>query len=156
MSGSHRVGVIDLEIPAREPRSFGGLLLHDKTPALQLDTVLMSVFYPTTPDANGPRMPWFGRPMLDTASGYAKFGSLQGVKRFLLRPIMALIGGLTRVPAVFNAPIASDVSPKPLVLFSHGLGGSRTTYARYCTELASRGYVVASVEVRLFSLLALA
>lgn len=44
--------------------------------------------------------------------------------------------GLNRVP-IF-----------PLLMFSHGLGGSRTAYSSLCTEFASYGFVVCAVEHR--------
>lgn len=34
----------------------------------------------------------------------------------------------------------------PLIVFSHGNGGCRTTYSMVCSEMASKGYLVAAVE----------
>ncbi|XP_040582234.1 platelet-activating factor acetylhydrolase 2, cytoplasmic [Lepeophtheirus salmonis] len=49
-----------------------------------------------------------------------------------------------------HLPILQEASPLPgpfpLVLFSHGLGGSKMTYSKLCTHIASYGFVVASLE----------
>jgi platelet-activating factor acetylhydrolase len=36
----------------------------------------------------------------------------------------------------------------PLLMFSHGLGGSKTAYSSLCSEFASYGFVVCAVEHR--------
>ena len=67
-------------------------------------------------------------------------------------------------PALYGAPIISKAAllgtsrttaapPTslpllPVIVFSHGLAAMRTTYTGICCDLASHGYVVASVEHR--------
>lgn len=63
-----------------------------------------------------------------------------------------------QLPLAQNAPLAptapleqdSTSSSKtfPVGVFSHGLGGNRTTYSQYLAALASQGFVVAAVESR--------
>ena len=45
-----------------------------------------------------------------------------------------------------GAALAETGRPFPVVLFSHGLAGTRNTYSLFCSELASRGYVVLALE----------
>ena len=51
-----------------------------------------------------------------------------------------------------DAPIASETNGVcgkkfPLVILSHGLTGFRHIYSSFCTDLASHGFLVASVAV---------
>ena len=39
-------------------------------------------------------------------------------------------------------------SPLPVIMFSHGSGGMRTTYSATCCDLASHGYLVVAIEHR--------
>lgn len=41
-----------------------------------------------------------------------------------------------------------ESTPWPFVIFSHGLGGARTTYSNLCTRLAAEGRVVIALEHR--------
>ena len=49
--------------------------------------------------------------------------------------------------AIGESGKAEDAS-FPVVVFSHGLGGFRTTYSQYCGDLASHGSVVFAIESR--------
>ena len=43
---------------------------------------------------------------------------------------------------------ADDMPTFPLIMFSHGLGGTATMYSSVCGEFASYGFVVCAVEHR--------
>jgi predicted dienelactone hydrolase len=49
-------------------------------------------------------------------------------------------------PAAANATLANSPAKFPLILLSHGTGGTAETMAWFATALASRGYIVASVN----------
>ena len=145
---------------------------------LQLETVLMTVYYPTKHadynlrkhDPRFSRELWLGRPRLGVAEGFGNFAGIGRLAIPLFLPSM-----FTKLPAYRNAPIASHWAPEvnlktsgikvktesgprpkgapqeprfPLVLFSHGLGGTRTMYSSVCGEFASYGFVVCAVEHR--------
>lgn len=154
---------MEIEVPVREPRTFSNITRHG-IHVLQMKTVLLTVYYPCSPPApDGPkpsRQLWLGRPRLSIAQGYGRFagvGSI-GVPAFL--PVL-----FTKIPAWRNACI-SDLSPPnvkedgtmdggvcdsptfPLMMFSHGLGGTRTMYSSVCGEFASHGFVVFAIEHR--------
>lgn len=162
-TGSYSVGYLEAELPVHEPRSFSRIKRKNR-PALHLDTVLFSVYYPTDPgQAEGlRRVPWLPRPRVPTCRGYARFFSIPG---FPLTAYIASTCMLTKLPARRNSKLADarppgvgaaaretpldDLRPEfPVVVFSHGLGGSRTMYSTVCGDLASYGFVVVAMEHR--------
>lgn len=167
-TGPYNVGYLETELPAHKPQTFSHIK-RDHKHALQLDTVLFSLYYPTNDDpaadtSGGPT--WLPRPRVPTAHGYAKEFSLPSLP---VTAYMAATCMLTKLPARRNAKLAqakpsvsaeqtgaadgqqhsSDGRPMfPVVVFSHGLGGSRTMYSTVCGDLASYGFVVVAMEHR--------
>jgi len=71
--------------------------------------------------------------------------------RLLLQELKASAAAGTDNPlstALWGALLEASAAgaPLPVVVFSHGLGGSRSLYSLICGELASQGYVVLAIE----------
>ncbi|XP_061560817.1 platelet-activating factor acetylhydrolase isoform X2 [Phycodurus eques] len=69
------------------------------------------------------------------------------INRTFSERIFNCLFGSFKIPAFLDAPFNST-EKCPVVIFSHGLGAFRTLYSAICTELASQGFIVASVEHR--------
>ncbi|KAF2853602.1 hypothetical protein T440DRAFT_311972 [Plenodomus tracheiphilus IPT5] len=118
------------------------------------------------------RETWLPRPRLETARGYAHFAGLPDWAGIGLFGATTM---LSKLRAYRNSPVARHWPPEgnskksgykiknkkgrapegmpeeptfPLLIFSHGLGGSRTAYSSLCSEFASYGFVVCAVEHR--------
>jgi platelet-activating factor acetylhydrolase len=84
-SGPYGVGMIDIEVPAREPRAFSDIKRNNRH-LLKLETVLFTIYYPfgfgsgqgKSPEGEKKwsRATWLPRPRIEVAKGYAKFSSL--------------------------------------------------------------------------------
>ncbi|KAH0421260.1 PAF-acetylhydrolase family member [Colletotrichum camelliae] len=154
-SGRYGVGAIDVEVPVRSPRQTSELVFKDGKPAFELETVLFTLYYPTTKaaQASRPRHYWIPKPVSLTAEGYARAAHFNN---FISRPIFtfalwAIAGDIT-IPAEVDVPLlpleGKSAEKFPVVVLSHGQASSRTDYTHYCGELASSGIVVAAVEHR--------
>ncbi|KAK6538498.1 hypothetical protein TWF694_010080 [Orbilia ellipsospora] len=120
------------------------------------------------------RATWLPRPRGLTAKGYAKFGN---IPEPAMLAFFGLTAWWTKIPAYRNAKLAEHWPPSysarrggekvkdtagegpdelppgakpafPLLMFSHGLGGSRTVYSSVCGEFASYGFIVVATEHR--------
>ncbi len=113
-------------------------------------------------------MAWLPNPRAPTCKGYAKF---LNIPHMPVTAYIACTSMFTKLPAYRNARLAqrgpegpnsqetlaseSDSHEEgqkrptfPVVVFSHGLGGSRTSHSAICGELASFGLVVVAMEHR--------
>ena len=176
--GPYNVGYMEIEVPARKPRAFSHIRRNHE-PALKMDTVLFSVYYPCE---HGPAeepsldtVPWLPRPRREAAHGYAKFLSMPSPP---VTAYIACTSMFTQLPAFRNARLAAHWAPEnsgsagrneeeaaqprtdpqtnhdedrpsfPVIVFSHGLGGSRTLASSICGGLASYGVIVVAMEHR--------
>ncbi|KAK3716390.1 hypothetical protein LTR37_006540 [Vermiconidia calcicola] len=168
---------MEIEVPVEKPQVFSHIK-RDHRHMLQLETILMTVYYPTNHsdynslnhDLRFSRELWLGRPRHKIAEGYGRFAGVGKLAIPVFLPAM-----FTKLPAYRNAPIATHWAPPvdtkaggikvktetgsrpagasaepvfPLLLFSHGLGGTRTMYSSVCGEFASHGFVVCAIEHR--------
>ena len=113
-SGPYDVGVIDLEIPVRNPRHFSNIKREHKY-ALTLETVLLTIYYPAHLDSandariqkaiskHNARPTWLSRPRDLTARGYGKFASLPQWPTMLF---FMMTTWFTKLPAWRNARLA--------------------------------------------------
>ncbi|XP_076306900.1 platelet-activating factor acetylhydrolase 2, cytoplasmic-like [Tachypleus tridentatus] len=68
--------------------------------------------------------------------------------RSLIRILHRRVIGNVYIPALWNAMPLRCEELFPVIVFSHGMGGCRTSYSTIASELASQGYVVACLEHR--------
>ncbi|KAJ7044522.1 platelet-activating factor acetylhydrolase, isoform II-domain-containing protein [Mycena alexandri] len=119
-------------------------------PALVLEEIAFTAYYPADLSQRPrPRkgLDWLLRPVGATLRGYSRF---TGVPSWILWPVVFFFGTVLKIPVYRNAPLLPPDNEKqwPLVIFSHGLGGSRTAYSQLCTEMAAAGKVVLAIEHR--------
>ncbi|KAM4529312.1 platelet-activating factor acetylhydrolase [Fundulus diaphanus] len=100
------------------------------------------LYYPCQETETAEKPDWV--PSMEYFYGLADF---MKINRTLSEKIFDYLFGSYKIPAYTDAPFKCN-EKCPVIIFSHGLGAFRTLYSAICAELASRGFIVASVEHR--------
>ncbi|EIN10831.1 hypothetical protein PUNSTDRAFT_112632 [Punctularia strigosozonata HHB-11173 SS5] len=172
--GPYPVGATTFVVQAKRPLVIGSSRVRGSTsaipsalgeiqPALKLEEIAFTAFYPAQTDegrhgwlgwlASKPKrgLDWLIRPIHETLEGYHHFGGTPYPAWLgaVIRPALTIGGSFIKIPVYVNAPLlAPEDKSWPLVIFSHGLSGSRTTYSHICQRMASTGRVVLAIEHR--------
>ncbi|KAL3096427.1 hypothetical protein niasHT_028663 [Heterodera trifolii] len=147
-NGPHAVGCADIMLSEPSAASSSsadvvGLFARLFYPAAS------SVVLPTDPSTSSATMTppallrW--RPDYDYVLGLAKY---QGMSMVKMNFFLDWVVGDKKSPVHWHAPVVPGEQRFPLVIFSHGISGSRFVYTTVCASLASHGYVVAALEHR--------
>ncbi|XP_040280165.1 platelet-activating factor acetylhydrolase 2, cytoplasmic [Bufo bufo] len=123
-SGAHPVGCTDILVGAGKEGCF------------------FRLFYPCSA-AQKTHPPWCPRPEY-----LAGLLGLRGWKGRAAQGLVSFTIGNPQIPVTWNGKFLPGTDRKPLVIFSHGLRAFRALYSSLCMELASNGFLVASVEHR--------
>ncbi|XP_032398746.1 platelet-activating factor acetylhydrolase isoform X2 [Etheostoma spectabile] len=100
------------------------------------------LYYPCQTTEKAERPDWV--PCKEYFNGLTDF---MNINRTFGEKIFNYLFGSFKIPAALDAPFKSNAKC-PVIIFSHGLGAFRTLYSAICAELASQGFIVASVEHR--------
>jgi hypothetical protein len=128
-SGPHRVGMVPLH-----------LIDHARPDPWRADQpreLMISIYYPARPG---------GRPapyMLDAAA--KQFGTVD-VNKYLGLNVPPADWSSVRTQARLHPPADAHGGPHPVLLYSPGFGEPRTWATTLVTDLASRGYVVVTID----------
>jgi platelet-activating factor acetylhydrolase len=138
--GPYAVGSVEVEVPLKESRDFEVL-------DTRAETILMRLFYPAEDTCAGTSPSWLPQPTREYIKGYADF---LNTSRFAISLFLSLAMYNTTIPVSEGAePISLNGNTRfPVMIFSHGLGGSRNGYSQWCGSIASHGVCVAAIEHR--------
>lgn len=145
-TGPYKVGSVDVELPTSQLKSPG----HSDSPCTNLSTVAFRIFYPARSESTQKGVRWIHNPQREVVGAYARFLGAGNAFANVFSMIPQLLY-YTTIPVHQNADVlepSTKTKRWPVMLFSHGLGGSRNAYSHICGSLASHGIVVVAPEHR--------
>ncbi|KAI9682357.1 MAG: hypothetical protein M1817_000411 [Caeruleum heppii] len=144
-TGPYKVGTVDLEIPTSELPS------PSPQPDPYINTLQCRIFYPCEePSKKAKPVRWIPTPQREYVGAYAKFLGAGDAVAELFSYVPRLLYYIT-IPVIRNAPLLNAPTKSkrwPVVVFSHGLGGSRNAYSHLLGSLSSHGVVVIAPDHR--------
>lgn len=146
-SGPYKVGTIDVEIPLDELRSPSPSPLDDDS---KVKTILYRIFYPCDPETKNEYADWLPQPQRAYLAGYCRLLNVKSNVASCLSYIPNPFSFI-KIPARIDAPIlkANNLNNRwPVMIFSHGLGGTRNTYSFIAGSISSYGMIVITPEHR--------
>ncbi|KAF2128509.1 PAF-acetylhydrolase family member [Dothidotthia symphoricarpi CBS 119687] len=125
-TGPHEVGILDIETEVQRKVIHGAILKESGEKAFELETLAITLYYPSSLPAASPNArpwarPWLPQPVSLIGAGYARIASVPALHRVFTFALWAL-GSSTVIPGVVDAPILSGAE-KVLVEESAGAGG---------------------------------
>ncbi|KAF2680980.1 hypothetical protein K458DRAFT_420907 [Lentithecium fluviatile CBS 122367] len=145
-TGPYKVGSVDVEIPTSQLEAPG----PSDSPCTNLSTVAFRIFYPAREESSQKGVKWIPSPQREYVSAYARFlgaGSAFAQVFSVLPQLLYYVS----IPVHHNADVLEPPTKSkrwPVMVFSHGLGGSRNAYSHICGSLASHGVVVVAPDHR--------
>ncbi|KAF2758556.1 hypothetical protein EJ05DRAFT_500075 [Pseudovirgaria hyperparasitica] len=143
-TGPYAVGSVDVELPADQ--------LDTPSPAPvgdDIGTVAFRIFYPCEKSTTYRPVRWLPNPQKRYVAAYSQFLGASSAIAEAISLLPQLLSYVT-IPVHRNAPLLHNTSNTrwPVMIFSHGLGGSRNAYSHLCGSLASHGMVVIATDHR--------
>lgn len=145
-TGPYKVGSIDVEIPTSQLETPG----PSDSPCTNLSTVAFRIFYPAREESTQKGVKWIPGPQREVISAYARFLGAGNAFSQIFSVIPQLLYYVT-IPVHQNADVLEPPTQSkrwPVMIFSHGLGGSRNAYSHICGSVASHGAVVVAPDHR--------
>ncbi|KAF2470942.1 uncharacterized protein BDR25DRAFT_303529 [Lindgomyces ingoldianus] len=143
-SGPYHVGSTDVEIPVTDLES------PAQPSPINIPTVSFRIFYPCQSEAQQRDVRWIPNPQREYIGAYARFLGASSAFSHLFSVLPQLLYYIS-IPVHNNAALLEPPTKSkkwPVMVFSHGLGGSRNSYSHLVGSLASHGIVVIAPDHR--------